>query len=146
MSETIFRSMKGFLMGALFGVFLLGIFFELLIALPILLVLNRILGPKPYRMQWTIRILVSLWLFLLRGCGLLTARAVKREALRWTVRDRFQPPRSLRCALPDPGYPAHVRHGQAISGKKASPRPGLSLGGVCPLPRFRAEGPVPVPG
>jgi 1-acyl-sn-glycerol-3-phosphate acyltransferase len=77
MSEIIFRSMKGLLMGALFGVFLLGIFFELLVALPIVLVLNRIFGPKHCRMQWTVRILVSLWLFLLRGCGLLTARAVE---------------------------------------------------------------------
>ena len=77
MSETIFRSMKGLLMGVLFGVFLLGIFFELLIVLPIILALNRILEPKYYRMQWTVRILVSLWLFLLRRCGLLTVRAVK---------------------------------------------------------------------
>ena len=69
--------MKGLLMLALFGVFLLGIFFELLITLPVLWVLNRILGPQPYRMQWTIRILVSLWLFLLRGCGLLKARELK---------------------------------------------------------------------
>jgi len=77
MSETIFRTMKGLLMGALFGVFLLGIFFELLIALPIILALNRVLGPEPYRMQWTVRILVSLWLFFLKGCGLLTDRTVK---------------------------------------------------------------------
>jgi len=39
MSEILLRSMKGLLMGALFGVFLLGIFFELLIAFPILWVL-----------------------------------------------------------------------------------------------------------
>jgi len=77
MSEIFFRSIKGFLMGALFGVFLLGIFIELLIALPILWVLNRILGPQPYRMQWTIRILVTLWLFLLRGCGLLKTGQLK---------------------------------------------------------------------
>ncbi len=77
MSEIIFRSMKGLLMGALFGVFLLGIFFELLVALPIVSVLNRILGSNHYRMQWTVRILVGLWLFLLRGCGLLTARVVE---------------------------------------------------------------------
>jgi len=69
--------MKGLLMFALFGLFLLGIFFELLIILPILWVLDRILGPQPYRMQWTFRILVSLWLFLLRGCGLLKARESK---------------------------------------------------------------------
>jgi 1-acyl-sn-glycerol-3-phosphate acyltransferase len=77
MSEIFFRSMKGFLMGALFGVFLLGIFFELLITLPVLWVLNRILGPQHYRMQWTIRILVSMWLFLLRGCGLLKVKELK---------------------------------------------------------------------
>jgi 1-acyl-sn-glycerol-3-phosphate acyltransferase len=77
MSEKFLRSMKGLLMGGLFGVFLLGIFFELLIALPILWVLNRILGPQRYRTQWTIRILVRLWLFLLRGCGLLKASELK---------------------------------------------------------------------
>jgi len=81
MSETIFRAMKGLLMGALFGVFLLGIFFELLIALPIILALNKVLGPEPYRVQCTVRILVRLWLFFLRGCGLLTARAVKGKPM-----------------------------------------------------------------
>ena len=69
--------MKGLLMFALFGLFLLGIFFELLITLPILWLLNRILEPQPYRMQWTIRILVRVWLFLLRGCGLLRAKQPK---------------------------------------------------------------------
>ncbi len=77
MSEILLRSMKGLLMGVLFGVFLLGIFFELLIVLPLIWALNRILGPQHYRMQWTIRILVTLWLFLLRGCGLLKARELK---------------------------------------------------------------------
>jgi 1-acyl-sn-glycerol-3-phosphate acyltransferase len=77
MSEKFLRSIKGLLMFLLFGVFLLGIFFELLITLPVLWVLNGILGPQPYRMQWTIRILVSLWLFLLRGCGLLKDRELK---------------------------------------------------------------------
>ena len=77
MSEKLLRGIKGLLMLALFGLFLLGIFFELLIVLPILWVLDKILGPQPYRMQWTIRILVSLWLFLLRGCGLLKARELK---------------------------------------------------------------------
>jgi 1-acyl-sn-glycerol-3-phosphate acyltransferase len=59
------------------GVFLIGIFIELLITLPVLWVLNRILGPQHYRMQWTIRILVSMWLLLLRGCGLLKAKELK---------------------------------------------------------------------
>jgi 1-acyl-sn-glycerol-3-phosphate acyltransferase len=77
MSETIFRCMKGLLMGGLFGLFLLGIFLELLIALPIIWVLNRILGPKHSRMQRVVRFLVSVWLFLLKGCGLLTDRATK---------------------------------------------------------------------
>ena len=77
MSEKSLRIMKGLMMGALFGVFLFGIFLELLIILPIPWVLNRILGPQYFRTQWTIRILVSLWLFLLRGCGLLRARQSK---------------------------------------------------------------------
>jgi 1-acyl-sn-glycerol-3-phosphate acyltransferase len=77
MFETILRCIKGLLMGGLFGVFLLGIFLELLIALPIIWVLNRILGPNHSRMQWTVRILVSLWLFMLKGCRLLTDRAAK---------------------------------------------------------------------
>ena len=81
MAETIVRALKGFLMGALFGIFLLGILFLLLIILPILLVLDRVLGPEPYRMQGAIRILVSRWLFLLRGCGLLSARAGKGKPM-----------------------------------------------------------------
>ncbi|MBM4340912.1 MAG: 1-acyl-sn-glycerol-3-phosphate acyltransferase [Deltaproteobacteria bacterium] len=81
MPEIFFRSIKGVLMGTLFGVFLFGILLELLITFPILWVLNRILGPQPYRMQWTIRILVSLWLSLLRGCGLLRARESKGRPL-----------------------------------------------------------------
>jgi 1-acyl-sn-glycerol-3-phosphate acyltransferase len=77
MFEKLLRSMKGLLMFALFGVFLFGILFELLITRPILGVLNLILGPQPYRMQWTIRVLVSTWLFLLRCCGLLKAEEAK---------------------------------------------------------------------
>jgi len=77
MSEMIFRAAKGFLMGVLFGVFLLGVFFELLIALPIVGGLNKIFGVKPCRMQGTIRLLVSFWLVLLKGCGLLADRAGK---------------------------------------------------------------------
>lgn len=77
MYEKLSRSLKGLLMLVLFGVFLLGIFFELLISLPVLWVLNRILGPQHYRMQWTIRVLVGLWLFLLRACGLLKASELK---------------------------------------------------------------------
>ncbi len=73
MPEKLLRSMKGVLMFALFGVFLFGIIFELLITFPILWVVSKILGPKPYRMQRTIGILVGLWLLLLRGCGLLRA-------------------------------------------------------------------------
>jgi len=73
MVEAIVRTIKGFSMGALFGVFLIGIFFELLIALPVITALNRVLGHKPSRAQWTVRILMGLWLLLLRVCGLLHA-------------------------------------------------------------------------
>jgi 1-acyl-sn-glycerol-3-phosphate acyltransferase len=75
MAEKIVRALKGFLMGALFMIFLLGILFLLLIVLPILLVLDRVLGPTFSRMQGAIGILVSFWLFLLKGCGLLAAKA-----------------------------------------------------------------------
>jgi 1-acyl-sn-glycerol-3-phosphate acyltransferase len=64
-------------MGGLFGVFLLGIFLGLLIALPIIWILNGIFGPNHSRMQWTVRFLVGLWLFMLKGCRLLTDRATK---------------------------------------------------------------------
>jgi 1-acyl-sn-glycerol-3-phosphate acyltransferase len=77
MPETLSRTAKGFLMGVLFGVFLAGIFFELLMVLPIIWVMNRILGFNPYRLQLTVRILVGLWLFLMRGFRLLTDRAGK---------------------------------------------------------------------
>ena len=77
MYEKFLRGTKGLLMLGLFGVFLFGIFFELLIILPILWVLNRILRPQPYRTQWTIGILVGLWLLLLRACGLLKVRELK---------------------------------------------------------------------
>jgi 1-acyl-sn-glycerol-3-phosphate acyltransferase len=80
MFETILRCIKGLLMGGLFGLFLLGIFLELLIALPIIWLLDRILGPNHSRMQWTVRILVSLWLYLLRGFGLLKGRGLKGKA------------------------------------------------------------------
>lgn len=61
-------------MGILFGVFLLGIFFELLIVVPILSMANKVLGFSPFRMQVTIRLLVRLWLFLLKVCGLLKGK------------------------------------------------------------------------
>jgi 1-acyl-sn-glycerol-3-phosphate acyltransferase len=71
MAEKIVRALKGFLMGTLFMVFLLGILFLLLVILPLLLILDRILGPAPSRMQGAIRLLVGFWLFLMKGCGLL---------------------------------------------------------------------------
>lgn len=77
MSEMIIRVLKGFFMAILFGAFLLGIFLQLLVVLPILLVLDRFLGAKPVRMQETIRFLVRLWLFLLNVFGLLRARGIK---------------------------------------------------------------------
>jgi 1-acyl-sn-glycerol-3-phosphate acyltransferase len=80
MPETMVRTAKGLLMGGLFGFFLMGIFFELLTVFPVILVLNRILGFKPYRMQWTVRILVGLWLFLMRGFRLLKAKEGKGKA------------------------------------------------------------------
>ena len=58
MPETMVRAAKGFFMGVLFGVFLVGIFFELLIVLPIVWAMNRVFGFNPYRGQGTVRILI----------------------------------------------------------------------------------------
>ncbi len=77
MSEIFLRGIKGLLMFLLFGAFLFGIFLEVLVTSPVLRVLDKIFGRKPYRMQWTIRMLVSIWLFLLRACGLLKANVSK---------------------------------------------------------------------
>ncbi len=77
MPEGMVRAAKGFFMGVLFGVFLIGIFFELLFALPLLWAMNRAFGFHPRRGQWTVRILIGLWLFLMRGFCLLTTQAGK---------------------------------------------------------------------
>jgi len=81
MLETIIRALKGFSMGALFGLFLMGILFVLLIVLPILLILDRVLGPKPYRMQTVIRVIIRYWLFVMQGCGLLSSKNGKGKPM-----------------------------------------------------------------
>jgi 1-acyl-sn-glycerol-3-phosphate acyltransferase len=75
MPEIMVRTAKGFLMGVLFGIFLAGIFFELLIVLPVIWAVNRILGSNLHRGQWAVRLLIGLWLFLMRAFHLLTAKA-----------------------------------------------------------------------
>ena len=60
-------------MGALYGVFLLGILCELFFFLPCITVLNRFLGHHPWRMQWAFRVLMKVWLRLLWACRLLAS-------------------------------------------------------------------------
>ncbi len=79
--ENIVRAVKGFFMGALLGLFLLGILVQLLIVLPIIWILDRSIGPKPFRSQSVIRMLVRLWLFLLGGCGLLKTQGIKGKPM-----------------------------------------------------------------
>jgi 1-acyl-sn-glycerol-3-phosphate acyltransferase len=71
MPEKMVRAAKGFLMGSLFGVFLFGILFELLLVLPLIWVMNRVFGFKPRRAQPTIRLLIGLWLVLMKAFRLL---------------------------------------------------------------------------
>jgi 1-acyl-sn-glycerol-3-phosphate acyltransferase len=80
MSEKMVRAAKGFLMGGLFGVFLIGIFFELLIVLPVIWGINRIMGPNPYWVQWTVRFLIGFWLFLLKTFRFLREKPGKGKA------------------------------------------------------------------
>jgi 1-acyl-sn-glycerol-3-phosphate acyltransferase len=77
MPEAAARAAKGLLMGSLFGVFLAGILFELLIVVPVVRALNLIWGFRPYRMQGTLRPLIGFWLFLLRVFCLLAAKTAK---------------------------------------------------------------------
>lgn len=74
MFETIVRMIKGVLMGILYGIFFLGILCELFVFLPVVSALNRLYGQQPYRMQWALRVLISLWLWFLRVCQLLVSR------------------------------------------------------------------------
>jgi 1-acyl-sn-glycerol-3-phosphate acyltransferase len=71
------RRLKGSIMIALFGLFFVGILFELIFVCPILWVLAIFSGPKPARMQWVHRRLFGFWLFLLKAFGLLRGRATK---------------------------------------------------------------------
>jgi 1-acyl-sn-glycerol-3-phosphate acyltransferase len=77
MLETTVRATKGVLMGALYGIFFLGILCELFLFLPFITVLNRFFDQQPYRMQWAFRILLRLWLRLLWACRLLASMPSK---------------------------------------------------------------------
>jgi len=74
MGETIVRAFKGTLMAALYGVFFLGILCELFLFFPVISIVNRLFGQQPYRMQWALRVLISLWLRFLWACRLLVSR------------------------------------------------------------------------
>ena len=60
-------------MGALYGVFFLGILCELFLFLPGVTLLNRFFGRQPFRMQWAFRVLMKVWLRLLWACRLLAS-------------------------------------------------------------------------
>jgi 1-acyl-sn-glycerol-3-phosphate acyltransferase len=77
MFETIARTAKGILMGALYGVFFLGILCELFLFLPGISMVNRLFGQQPYRMQWALRTLLKLWLWCLWACRLLVSMPSK---------------------------------------------------------------------
>jgi 1-acyl-sn-glycerol-3-phosphate acyltransferase len=73
MFETIVRTIKGVLMAALYGLFFLGILCELFLFLPVISMLNSILGQQFYRMQWALKVLLNLWLWFLWACRLLVS-------------------------------------------------------------------------
>jgi len=73
MLENAVRSIKGVLMGALYGIFFLGIVCELFLFLPCITIVNRFAGRQHGRMQWAFRILLRLWLRLLWACRLLVS-------------------------------------------------------------------------
>jgi 1-acyl-sn-glycerol-3-phosphate acyltransferase len=77
MVDTSIRTVKGVLMGILYGIFFLGILCELFLFLPVISMLNSIFGPRPYRMQWALRTLLNLWLWCLWACRLLVSKPSK---------------------------------------------------------------------
>jgi 1-acyl-sn-glycerol-3-phosphate acyltransferase len=77
MLETSVRLSKGILMGVLYGIFFLGILCELFLFLPCISILNRLLGQRPYRMQWALRFLLNLWLGFLWVGRLLVSKPSK---------------------------------------------------------------------
>jgi len=81
MFEAIVRLIKGALMGVLYGVFFLGIVCELMVFLPAVSFLNRLFGQEPGRMQWALRVLIGLWLWLLRAGRLLVSLPSKGKPL-----------------------------------------------------------------
>jgi len=70
----LIRGIKGFFMAGLFGLFLGGILIELFLALPLIWFLERIFGPEPDRMQRVHRILLAVWIVMLKLCRLLSAK------------------------------------------------------------------------
>jgi len=64
-------------MGALYGIFFLGILCELFLFLPCVTILNRFFDHQPSRMQWALRILLNLWLRFLWACRLLVSKPSK---------------------------------------------------------------------
>ena len=81
MFETIVRTTKGALMGVLYGVFFLGILCELFVFLPSIWILNRVFEREPYRMQWALKVLLSLWLWFLWACRLLVSMPSKGKPM-----------------------------------------------------------------
>ncbi len=65
------RRIKGVVMLALFGLFFVGILFELVFVFPVLWLLSLLNGPQPFLMQAVHSRLFGIWLFLLNRFGLL---------------------------------------------------------------------------
>lgn len=77
MGVEFVRRLKGAIMIVLFGLFFVGILFEMVFVCPILWVLALFSGPKPYRMQGVHSRLFGFWLFLLKIFRLLSKKATK---------------------------------------------------------------------
>lgn len=74
MKDRAIQRLKGLAMAGLLGLFYVGILVERFIALPLVLLLGRLRGPRYDRMQRVHRRLLWFWLGLLSVCGLLRAQ------------------------------------------------------------------------
>jgi 1-acyl-sn-glycerol-3-phosphate acyltransferase len=77
MTSKLIRGIKGVFMAVLFGMFFGGILVELFFVLPLIWCIEKLAGPKPDRMQRSHRILISLWIAMLKVCRLLSAKRAR---------------------------------------------------------------------
>lgn len=77
--RRLVRITKGIYMGLMYAIFGAAIWIEFIVVVPVLWLVEKLLGPNPLRMQQLNRFLFSIWLGLLSLGGLLHARRFRGQ-------------------------------------------------------------------